>query len=187
MSSSKVWTQLKCVLGCFRVSKETRTQTRLCVGWVWVQPVGTKLHPHPHPSGQNPMGDPKPEPNCHPYTCRACMHRMFLLSLRSNAHDQTNIYGSLLYLSFFKSVCHMFCIKIEEEILQHQPQQQGQYMQHKANTNNHLTIHSTVQRTKPHALCHRGHLRALHCALPKVTCNVDAHLAKRPLPWRSPT
>jgi hypothetical protein len=126
------------------------------------------------------MGDPKPEPNCHPYTCRACMHRMFLLSLRSNAHDQTNIYGSLLYLSFFKSVCHMFCIKIEEEILQHQPQQQGQYMQHKANTNNHLTIHSTVQRTKPHALCHRGRLRALHCALPKVTCNVDTRLAKRP-------
>jgi hypothetical protein len=45
-----------------RVRNKTRTQTRFCTGRVRVQPAGEKMHPTPHPSGANPAGDPKPEP-----------------------------------------------------------------------------------------------------------------------------
>jgi hypothetical protein len=84
---------------------------------------------------------------------------------------------ALFSICLFKRMCGKFCIKIEEDMLQHPPQQQRQYMQHKANTNNHLAIHSMVKRTKPHSLHHGGRLRALHCAPPKVASNVDSHLA----------
>jgi hypothetical protein len=40
---------------------KNETQTRFCAGRVWVQPMGAKMNPKPHPSGLKPTGDPKPK------------------------------------------------------------------------------------------------------------------------------
>jgi hypothetical protein len=48
-----------------RVKNETHIRTRLCTGQVRVQPMGSKMNPHP--LGLKPAGDPNPNPNCYPY------------------------------------------------------------------------------------------------------------------------